>query len=75
MELNEAKQILENKGYLLEEGVNFSPVFDAVYNMQEDDLTQVIKLMKKINEASDEEEALKYKDWLIDLFRLNYLAG
>lgn len=72
MNLNEAKQILNKNGYLLE-SVNFSPVFDAIYNMPDTEFIELIRIMKKINETFDEEKALKYKDRLIELLKINYL--
>lgn len=37
MKLDEAKELLENNGFIVE-GVNFSPVFDAIYNMPDTEL-------------------------------------
>lgn len=74
MKLNEAKELLENNGYLVE-GVNFSPVFDAIYNMPDTELLELIRIMKLINETFDEEKALKYKDRLIELLKINYVEG
>lgn len=72
MELYEAKELLENNGFIVED-VNFSPVFDAIYNMPDTELTELIRIMKIINETFDEEKALKYKDRLIELLKINYL--
>ena len=73
MKLDEAKKILNKNGYLLE-GVNFSPVFDAIYNMPDTEFIELIRIMKKkINKTFDEEKALKYKDRLIELLKINYL--
>ena len=72
MNLNEAKQVLKENGYLLE-SVNFSPVFDAIYNMPDTEFIEQIRIKKKINETFDEEKALKYKDRLIELLKINYL--
>ena len=72
MNLNEAKQILNKNGYLLE-SVNFSPVFDSIYNMPDTEVIELRRIMKKINETFDEEKALKYKDRLIELLKINYL--
>ena len=47
MNLNEAKQILNKNGYLLE-SVNFSPVFDAIYNMPDTEFIELIRIMKKM---------------------------
>ena len=74
MNLNEAKQILNKNGSLLE-SVNFSPVFDAIYNMPDTEFIELIRIMKIINETFDEEKALKYKDRLIELLKINYLEG
>ena len=72
MKLDEAKELLEKNGFIVE-GVNFSPVFDAIYNMPDTELTELIRIMKIINETFDEEKALKYKDRLIELLKINYL--
>lgn len=71
MKLDEAKKILNKNGYLLE-GVNFSLVFDAIYNMPDTEFIELIRIMKIINETFDEEKALKYKDHLIELLKINY---
>ena len=45
MNLNEAKQVLKENGYLLE-SVNFSPVFDAIYNMPDTEFIELINQQK-----------------------------
>ena len=72
MELYEAKELLEKNGFIVED-VNFSPVFDAIYNMPDTEFIELIRIMKIINETFDEEKALKYKDRLIELLKINYL--
>lgn len=72
MKLDEAKELLEKNGFIVED-VNFSPVFDAIYNMPDTEFIELIRIMKIINETFDEEKALKYKDRLIELLKINYL--
>lgn len=52
MELNEAKEVLKENGYLVEsvfDGLYSNSVFDAVFNMPDETLKEFFKLCQQIN--------------------------
>lgn len=51
MRLDEAKQILNNAGYITEsvfDGIYSSDTFEAIFNMSDETFTEFIKLCKQI---------------------------
>lgn len=59
MNLNEAKEILNKAGYLVEtdfNGIYAADTFDAIFNMSDESFTEFIKLCRQIRK-----EKKKYK--------------
>lgn len=64
MELDEAQEVLEENGYLIQEsvfdGLYSNSVFDAVFNMSDETLKEFFKLCKKINKCGKSKNKFAY---------------
>lgn len=73
MNLNEAKEILNKAGYLVEtdfNGIYATDTFDAIFNMSDENFTEFIKLCRQIRK-----EKKKYKPEYAYTFIANSKLG